>query len=656
MKKHKFAIMIRMTYYIYGVLSLLMGLVPYRLYGQKLNLIPQAQAVVENGKGTLSVSRLKSICFPEVWEQQGRLLTCEVNQAVGLFLKHSSAHASIRITQSDKQASEAYTLVVSKQGISIEAGDVGGLNHALATFSQLVLHATDGKLPLLTIQDKPRMEYRGLMIDCSRHFWTAEQLKRCIRQMAFFKLNTLHLHLTDNQGWRFYFHKHPELTAKGTYYQAVKELSGQYYTYAELKDLVAYAAVHGVEIIPEIDLPGHCQALLAAIPRLSCNGGAFEVYPEEDETSVRTRRGENMLCVGNPETYRFVDELVTELAEIFPSKYIHLGGDEVSTHIWKKCSKCQDLHKRKGMKSWHELQDYFTRNVSRLVRAKGKTMIGWDEINDRNAAEREDVIMVWQRDGKEQQQKAMERGLQVIMSPKDPFYFDFGYSRNSTRRVYEWDFDNANPLIKGAQANVWTEFIPTGIDLEEMLFPRACALAETLWNTSDKKDWPDFRKRVEKYYSVFDRWGMGYYVDADMDSPGFVPQTDARPRLVCPAHIETNIEGIKYYHPEYAFDGDERTFFATPYSLDKGSYFAVVLDKPKQVQSIRVVFDASREHPANINLMVSTDGQQFETVTARITNGVLQASFDVPQIVKSVKIELTTSLLARLSIKEFILH
>lgn len=642
--------------YIYRCLSLLMWLLPDVLCGQGLNLIPQAQTVVENGKGVYSIDKLKSICFPEVWKRHGQLLTYELGQTLGVFLQYTSDHPSIRIIQSDKLPSETYTLTVFKQGINIEAGDVGGLNHALATLSQLVLHAAGGKLPLLTIQDKPRLGYRGLMIDCSRHFWTAEQLKRCVRQMAFFKLNTLHLHLSDNQGWRFYFHKHPELVAKGTYYQAVKELSGQYYTYAEMKELVAYAAAHGVDIVPEIDLPGHCQALLAAMPQLSCNGGTFETYPEEDETSIRIRRGENMLCVGNPETYHFIGELVAELAEIFPSKYIHLGGDEVSTSIWEKCSKCQALYKQAGLKSWHELQDYFTRKVSRMVRGKGKTMIGWDEINDRNAAEKEDVIMIWQYDGKEQLQKALQRGMQVIMSPKDPCYFDFGYSRNSTRRVYEWNLPDDNLLVKGGQANVWTEFITTEADLEKMLFPRVCALAETLWSTSDKKDWQDFRKRVGKFYTVFDRWDMGYYVDTDMDAPGFVPQTEAIPRLVCPAHIETNIGGIKYYHPEYAFDGDERTFFATPYSLPRGAYFTLVLDNPQQLCDIKVAFDASHEYPKKVDLMVSADGKQFETVTAQITDGMLQASFGELRLVKAIKIELTTSLLARLSIKEFILH
>ncbi len=641
--------------YIYCILSLLSMCFCWARKNSPM-LIPQAVRVKTDGKGTLPLKSLTSISFPEIWKDAGKVLTFELNQQTGLTLNSTEEASTISIERVDTLLPEAYVLQITYQGIVLKASSVSGLNHAIATLNQLILMADDGRIPYIDIYDKPFYGYRGLMIDCSRHFFTIEQLKKCVRQMALFKLNTLHLHLTDNQGWRLYCHKYPELTTKGTYYHVVKELSGQSYSYADMKELVAYAGLHGIDIIPEIDLPGHCQALLSALPQLSCNGGEFEVYPEEDSVSVRKRRGENMLCIGNSDTYRFIDSLTDELVDLFPSDYIHFGGDEVSTHIWEKCPRCQALYKKEGMASWHELQDYFTRRVSSIVRSKGKKMIGWDEINNRDAADTADVVMVWQKDGRQQLQKASERNLQVIMSPKDPCYFDFGYSRNSTRRVYEWNLTTENKTrIKGGQANLWTEFITTGKDLEKMLFPRLCALAETLWCAPENKNWSSFRCRIENCYGILDRLNTCYFRD-DLGSWGFVPQTEERPHMVLPAHIETNISGIKYYYPEYAFDGDIHTFFATPYSLDKGSWFTIVLDEFKSVTSIQVIFDASKEHPDSVSLSVSTDGRCFSAVPSEYVGGVLQASLPDGTQIKAVKIELTAALMARLSIKEFVIN
>ena len=314
------------------------------------------------------------------------------------------------------------------------------------------------------------------------------------------------------------------------------------------------------------------------------------------------------------------------------------------------------------MTSWHELQDYFTKRVSEIVRSKGKRMIGWDEINDRNAADISDVIMIWQRDGREQQQKALKRGLSVIMSPKDPCYFDFGYSRNSTRRLYEWEpvgkecTNTQAHLVKGGQANLWTEFITTSDEVERMLYPRTCALAETLWNTKEKKEWEGFRQRISKLGAIMEKLNICYFKDEDWDNTGFVPQSEQRPRLVCPARIDTNMKGIKYYMPEYAFDGDIQTFFATPYSLKKGDYFTLTLEKRQAVQEIRIVFDVSKEHPEHVQLSVSEDGTIFKKVAADNKNGELSASFSTLAMIKALKMELTTPLMARLTIKEIILR
>ncbi len=623
-------------------------------------LIPQVESMLQR-KGVFPIKRLKSISFPDEWSMPGTILTNDLKELVNLPIVRTASKGSICVKKIGMQVPEMYLLEITHHNIIIKTGDLPGMNHAFATLFQLLLSAKEGELPQLTICDKPRFGYRGVMIDCSRHFWTIKQLKKFTKQLAFFKLNTLHLHLTDNQGWRLYLDKYPELAAKGTYYRTFKELSGQYYRKSELQELIRYAAMYGIEVIPEIDLPGHCLALLAAFPQLSCKGGEFEAYPEELDGKKRKRAGENMLCIGNPETYKFVEDLVTELTHLFPSSFIHLGGDEVSTHIWEECPKCQTLYKEQKMTSWHELQDFFTQKVSQIVRSKGKEMIGWDEINDRNATHPNDIVMIWQRDGRKQQQKALRKGLSIIMSPKDPCYLDFGYSRNSTRRLYEWEPVNEEcpdaqiHLIKGGQANLWTEFITTSEEVEKMLYPRVCALAETLWNTPEKKRWDDFRQRITNFDTIFEQLDICHFEDEDWNNIGFVPQHEQSYRLVYPAHIETNMDGIKYYMPEYVFDGDIQTFFATPYSLEKGAYFSLVLEEVKNIQEIKILFDKSKEYPEQVQLSVSQDGIQFEKVSATNSPGELSFFFNSPTAVKAVKIELTAPMMARLSIKEFIL-
>ena len=643
-------------------LFLFLLIVPDSIYSQdNICLIPQVESMVRK-KGTLSIERLESIHFPDEWKNTGNLLVSDLKELANLSVMVNASNPSIHVKKVKMQEPEMYMLEITKQGIIIEAGDQTGMIHAFSTLLQLILGSEGKELPRLIIHDKPRFSYRGVMIDCSRHFWTIEQLKKYTKQLAFFKLNTLHLHLTDNQGWRLYLDQYPDLAFKGTYYRTFEDLSGHYYRKSELQELINYAAMYGIEIIPEIDLPGHCLALLAALPQLSCKGGKFEAYPEELDGQKRKRADENMLCIGNPETYRFVEKLVAELTDLFPSSFIHLGGDEVSTHLWEQCPKCQKIYKQENMTSWHELQDYFTKRVSEIVRSKGKRMIGWDEINDRNAADISDVIMIWQRDGREQQQKALKRGLSVIMSPKDPCYFDFGYSRNSTRRLYEWEpvgkecTNTQAHLVKGGQANLWTEFITTSDEVERMLYPRTCALAETLWNTKEKKEWEGFRQRISKFGAIMEKLNICYFKDEDWDNTGFVPQSEQRPRLVCPARIDTNMKGIKYYMPEYAFDGDIQTFFATPYSLKKGDYFTLTLEKRQAVQEIRIVFDVSKEHPEHVQLSVSEDGTIFKKVAADNKNGELSASFSTLAMIKALKMELTTPLMARLTIKEIILR
>ena len=295
---------------------------------EQVQLIPQAENV-EILKGSFSLSNLKTLQVPEAWEATAKNFIGDVQKSSNLNVALTTEDASVVLTENTSLPVETYALTITKNGIQLQASDLAGISNALTSLHQLILTAKDGKIPMLNIQDKPLYGYRGLMLDCSRHFWTVDELKESIDQMDFFKFNTLHLHLTDNQAWRMAVDKYPSLTQEGTYYYDYPEMSGKYYTKEDLKEIVRYAANRGIEIIPEIDLPGHSTALLAALPELSCKGGKFETYPEERPWSKRKRADENMICVGNPKSYEFAADIIDALAEIFPSKYIHFGGDEV---------------------------------------------------------------------------------------------------------------------------------------------------------------------------------------------------------------------------------------------------------------------------------------------------------------------------------------
>ena len=531
---------------------------------EQVDLIPQAQSVtIKNG--SFSLADLRTMQAPAEWTENAQTFAGLLQKSAGISLTVSDIDAPLSLVKNDQLGDEAYTLNIESGRITLQAKDAQGISHALATLHQLILTAKDNKLPVLNIQDKPRFGYRGLMLDCSRHFWTVDELKETLSQMAFFKLNTLQMHLTDNNAWRLAMDKYPELTEKGTFYPDFPDMSGKYYTTDDLKELVRYAQSLGIEIIPEVDLPGHSTALLAAMPQLSCKGGTFEAYPEELPINQRKRGNENMLCIGNPESIRFAQEVVDALIQIFPSPYIHLGGDEVPTAIWEKCPKCQALYKKEGMKEPGEIQDYFTRKMSEYIRSKGKTMVGWDEINDRHAATPEDMLTVWRDDGLNAQKAALERGIPVVMCPQHGCYLDWGYAGNSTRKVYEWDpiTDQVTPeqasLVKGGQGALWTERVATQDRVEWMLYPRLAALSEVFWCEPSARNWDDFYRRITAFYPVMKQIGINFYEDDALNEKEFAP-TQEKPMLIRPASIDTNIPLNPPYHPEYAFDGKTNSF------------------------------------------------------------------------------------------------
>lgn len=625
---------------------------------EKVDLIPQAQSVTI-GNGSFPLQELRSMQVPPEWNETAKAFTELVQKTTGVSLTISDIDAPLSLVKNDKLTEEAYTLEIERGRIVLEANDAQGISNALATLHQLILTAKDNKLPIINIQDKPRFGYRGLMLDCSRHFWTVDELKETLSQMAFFKLNKLQMHLTDNNAWRLAMDQYPELTAKGTYYSDFPDLSGKYYSTNDLKEIVKYAQALGIEIIPEVDLPGHAIALLAAMPQLSCKGGTFEAYPEELPLNQRKRGNENMLCIGNPESIRFAQEVVDALIQIFPSKYIHLGGDEVPTAIWEKCPKCQALYKKEGMKEPGELQDYFTRKMSEYIRSKGKIMVGWDEINDRHAATPEDMLTVWRDNGLKAQKAALERGIPVVMCPQHGCYLDWGYAGNSTRKVYEWDpvtsqvTPEQEALVKGGQGALWTERVATQDRVEWMLYPRLAALSEVFWTNASKRNWDDFYRRITDFYPVMRKMGLNFYEDDALNEKEFAP-TQEKPMLIRPASIDTNIPLNSPYHPEYAFDGKTNTFFWGGSTINPSHYFTVILTEPAKISDIEIITGDSKDYITKADLLISEDGNKFNKVGTFDELGQAKAHVG-GKPVKAVKIQVTGNHTCWPIIKEIIL-
>ena len=419
---------------------------------------------------------------------------------------------------------EGYQLEIDEAGVRLTAKTETGLFYGKQTLLQLL---TPNGLPYVKINDHPRFPYRGLHLDVSRHFFDKEEVKKLMNVMSYYKLNTLHLHLTDAGGWRLQIDKYPKLTQEGAFRtqsdwrewwdngkdrQYLKEGTegayGGYYTKDDIRDMLAYAAEKHITIIPEIEFPAHSDEVFVAYPELCCAG--------KSHTS-------GDFCIGNPKTFEFMENVLTEVIELFPSEYIHIGGDEAGKNTWKTCPKCQALMKKEKLANVDELQSYMIRKAEEFLNSKGRRLIGWDEILEGGLAP-EATVMSWR--GEAAGFKSARMGHDVIMTPGSYMYFDFyqadpryqpvaigGYT--PIRKVYSYNPIPQDSLTAeeakhflGVQANTWTEYIPTPEHLEYMMFPRALAVAEIGWTPQEKRDWQDFKPRVNAHIPVLQQMGL----------------------------------------------------------------------------------------------------------------------------------------------------
>ena len=448
--------------------------------------------------------------------------------------------SGIRFVTDESLPAEGYELNVDGEGIEVRASQFPGFLYALQSLEQLLPAAVYGtepapdaawEVPCVKIADAPRFAYRGMHLDVARHFFSVDEVKRYIDVMAIHKLNTLHWHLTDDQGWRIEIKRYPELTAVGSIRKATvvrKEWGtyddtpyGGFYTQDEIRDVVEYAADRGVTVIPEIDLPGHMLAALTAYPELGCTGGPYEVWG-------RWGVADDVLCPGREKTFEFLEGVLTEVMELFPSEYIHIGGDECPKVRWEKCPRCQAKIRQLGLKddgehtAEHYLQSYVTDRIGKFLAQHGRRIIGWDEILEGRAPS-DAVVMSWR--GSEGGIAAAKLGHDVIMTPNSHFYFDYYQSLDTDaepfgiggyipmEQVYSYDpaFPELTPEqqkhILGVQANLWTEYVLSDEHLEYMLLPRLAALSEVQWCQPETKDWNRFigSFRMDEIYSQ-----MGY--------------------------------------------------------------------------------------------------------------------------------------------------
>lgn len=452
----------------------------------------------------------------------------------------ASIPGAVNIGRADTLPQEAYRLTVADDRIEILAGGPEGAFHAVQTLRQLLPAAAFGEdglraveLPAVRIDDRPALAYRGLMLDVARHFFTVDEVKRTLDLMALHKMNVFHWHLTDDQGWRIEIRKYPELTRVGSVRKRTligKDPGGEYdescrydetpyggfYTQEEIREVVDYAARRFITVIPEIEFPGHAVAALASYPWLSCTGEQYEVRQTWDID-------DRVFCPGREETFEFIEGVLDEVIGLFPSKYIHIGGDECPTKMWEQCPRCRARMRVEGLARPRQLQGYATVRVERFLQRHGRELIGWDEVLDGGVSPTA-IVMSWR--GTEGGIRAARQGNRVIMAPTTHCYFDYYQTDDTAREPLAWGgylslgqvyaFDPAEGLssderqfLLGVQANLWTEYIPDFDQAQYMLLPRLGALAEVGWGTATD-DYEGFVRRMCRLTGLYDACGYRY--------------------------------------------------------------------------------------------------------------------------------------------------
>jgi hexosaminidase len=427
---------------------------------------------------------------------------------------------------------EGYVLEITPTAIALRAYATAGLFYGVQSLRQLVLDAKlnqTTKLPCLTVRDLPRFSWRGFMFDVGRHYHPVETIKKVLDILAILKMNVFHWHLTEDQGWRIEIKKYPKLTEVGSKRadtkigrRGGKKYRGAphsgFYTQDEVREIVTYASKRFIQVVPELEIPGHCSAAIAAYPELSCTGDPIEV-------KINFGIYSDIYCAGKDGTIEFLQDVLDEFIDLFPSGIVHIGGDEAPKKRWKKCPHCQERMKSQGLKNEHELQVYFTNQIGEYLKSKGKRIMGWNQILGEGLDT--DSIAQWWAGTPKTKMEYLRKGVDFVMSPPAHTYVDYNYFMTPMRQCYNWD-----PLPKkleaeyhqhvlGPETPIWTEWVPDESRLGWQVFPRLFATAEVGWTAADAKDYADFKQRVPTLLAYLDLLGMPYAALDEVDPNNF---------------------------------------------------------------------------------------------------------------------------------------
>lgn len=560
-------------------------------YQANYEVIPLPKEVTPVEKGSFKLSESTVIYCPAedaVMEKNAQLLAQYIEQSTGMKLQITnqlSSNAIVLFAQLENENPEAYTLTVSSDEIVIKGASAAGCFYGIQTLRKslpVAEKASSVEMPAVEIADAPRFSYRGAHFDVSRHFFTVDEVKCFIDMLALHNINRLHWHLTDDQGWRIEIKKYPRLAEVGGFRPetVIGRNTGRYdgtphqgfYTQDEIRDVIAYAAERHITIVPEIDLPGHMQAALAGYPEFGCTGGPYKVWQDWGVS-------DNVLCAGNDATMQFIKDVLNEVVDLFPSEYIHVGGDECPKDQWKKCPKCQQRIRKEGLRAdkkhtaEERLQSYVISFAERVLNERGRKMIGWDEVLEGGLAPNA-TVMSWRGEGGGIEAARMKHN--VIMTPNTYCYFDYYQTadKNSAplaiggflpiERVYSYEpmpkqlEPEYHGYITGVQANLWTEYIPTFSHAQYMELPRMAALSEVQWLNAEQKDFDAFVKRLPRLIDLYEKLGYNYAKHVFEVQPTFT--TDTVNHAVV-ATYKTIDDGDVYY----TLDGTDPTMSSALY-------------------------------------------------------------------------------------------
>lgn len=628
----------RISFNLMGVLCILFSTCFYacsekRTLNSDYEIIPKPLDVNCKGDASFLLKDGVAVIYPEnnqKMQDNAEFLVNYVEKQTGVKL---TSHAGmpvdgaicLTLDLSDDNA-EAYKLIVNDKRVCISGASEAGVFYGIQTLRKSLPVAQDINVNLSAVEiyDKPRFAYRGAMLDVARHFYTVDEVKTFIDMLALHNINRFHWHLTDDQGWRIEIKKYPKLmsvaserkeTVVGRWYSGIYDGKpyGGYYTQDELRDVIDYAAKRHITIIPEVDLPGHMQAALTAYPELGCTGGPYE---------VRTIWGvsQDVLCVGNDFTLQFVKDVLSEVADIFPSEYIHIGGDECPKVRWEKCPKCQERIKSLGLKSdakhtkEQRLQSYMIQEAAKYLKEKGKRIIGWTEILEGGLVP-DATLMSWI--GESGGIEAAHQHHDVIMTPNTYLYFDYYQSKKvedeplaiggylPIEKTYNYEpmpkelTKEEQQYIKGVQANLWTEYIPVFSQVQYMVLPRLGAAAEVQWTDPSKKDYKDFLRRVPHLVAVYDCYGWNYAthvydVNVDMKADTV--------NHVLNVQLSTMADDPIYYTLDGQDPTEKSLKYTKPFTIDQSVVLKTMAVHPDRTSKISV--DTIRFNKATLKPVV----------------------------------------------------